>query len=140
MAGEVLELCLAGLRDERDLATLAGLRSLGASKILKSELGRLQTQMAESRTVPVTLNARNLAHGILIDLSVGDIRPICEFLREFEYEGQWKTLAAISGSLEKTTQGRVIPGLKDQEVQVFNPILRDGIRQFESDGTTFHGI
>jgi len=86
------------------------------------------------------LNAQSLAYEILVDLSVGDIRPICEFLREYEYEGQWKTLAAIARSLEKTTQGRVIPGLEDQDVQVFTPILQDGIRQFESDGTRFHWV
>lgn len=135
---EVLRLCLAGLRDDRDLATLAGLRSLGASKILKSELLSLHTQIAKSQIVPVALTARNLAHGILVDLSVGDIRPICEFLGDFEYEGQWKTLAAIAGSLEKSTHGRVVTGLKDQDVQVFGPILQQGISQFESDGIPFH--
>jgi hypothetical protein len=132
---EVLDFCLAGLHDERDLAMLAGLRSLGASKILKTELLSLHTQMAKSQIVPMALTAQNLAHRILIDLSVGDIRPICEFLGNFEYEGQWKTLTAIAGSLEKSTHGRVITGLKDQDVQIFSPILQQGISQFESDGT-----
>jgi hypothetical protein len=130
---EVLQLCLAGLREERDLTTLIGLRSMGVSKILKAELVGLQTQLTKSQIVPVALTARNIAHGILVDLPVADIRPICTFLADFEYEGQWKTLATISGSLEKSTQGRVMTGLKDQDVQVFNPILKQGISEFESD-------
>jgi hypothetical protein len=131
---EVLDLCLAGLRDERDLATLAGLRSVGASKILKTELLNLHSQIGKSRIVPLALTARNLVHGILCDLSVGDICPICDFLRDFKCEGQWKTLATVAGSLEKSTQARVITGLRDQDVEVFGPILQEGISQFDSDG------
>jgi len=134
---EVLQLCLAGLLDERDLPTLAALRSLGTSKILKAELLNLNSQIAKSRIVPQALTARNLVHGILSDLSVGDIRPICDFLRDFEYEGQWKTLGTIAGSLEKSTQGRVLTGLRDGDVEVFSPILQRGISQFESDGIFF---
>jgi hypothetical protein len=132
VAGEVLTLCLAGLREDRNLGTLASLRSLGVSKILKSELLSLQSK---SKILPEVLTPQHLALNILIDLRVSDIHPLCAFLRDFTEIDQWTILATIAGSLEKSTQGRVITGLKGQDIQSFNPILQRGLSEFETDGS-----
>ena len=131
VAGEVLRLCLAGLREDRNLGTLASLRSLGVSKILKSELLSLQTK---SEILPEVLTPHHLALNILIDLRVSDIHPLCVFLRDFAEIDQWTILVAVAGSLEKSTQGRVITGLKEEDIQAFNPILQQGLSKFEKDG------
>src|SRR5437667_10612760 len=81
VSSEVLRLCLAGLAEERKLETLVSLRSLGVSKILKSELLSLQTQMPQSQVLAEVLTPRHLALNILIDLHVSDIRPLCAYLR-----------------------------------------------------------
>lgn len=134
VAGEVLKLCLAGLRDDRDLGSLVSLRSLGVSKMLKSDLLSLQTK---SKSLQAVLTPRHLAINILIDLRVSDIHPLCVFLGDFNEIEQWTILAAIAGSLEKSTQGRVITGLKERDIQVFNQILRQGLSEFETDGTPY---
>src|SRR5947207_13622074 len=131
---EVLRLCLAGLGEDRSLRTLASLRSLGVSKILKSELLSLQTQMSKSKVSPEVLTSRHLALNILVDLRVSDIRPLCAFLGDCNEIDRWTTLDAIAGSLEKSTQGRVVTGLKEHDIEVFNPILQQGLSEFESDG------
>lgn len=135
VSGDVLTLCLAGLLEHRDLAVLLSSRSLGVSKILKTELLSLQDLISTSQTPSKLLSPRNLSLDILVDLCVPDIRPICSYLRESDEDGQWHALAAIAGSLEKSTQGRLVNGLKDNEVEIFCPILRQGLSEFETDGT-----
>jgi hypothetical protein len=140
VAAEVLRLCLVGLNDERNLAALSSLRSLSVSKILKTELSSLQTQMTKSHILSAGLTSRHLALNVLIDLRVSDIHPICAFLQDSNEEDQWTTLTAIAGSLEKSTQGRVITGLKARDVEVFNPILQQGLSEFETDGTSSSSV
>ena len=135
VAEEVLRLCLEGLREERNLGTLLSLRSLSVSKILKSELLSLQTQMSKSQILPGVLTSQHLSLNIVMDLRVSNILPLCKFLRDFTEDNQWTILAAIAGSLEKSTQGRVITGLRSQDIEVFNPILKLGLAEFETDGT-----
>jgi len=136
-AGEVLRLCLEGLRHERNLGVLSSIRSLGVSKILKSELLSLQDEMSKSHILPEKLTARHLSVKILVDLRVSDIHPICTFLRDLNGDDQWTTLTAMAGSLEKSTQGRVIMDLTSQDVEVFNPLLKQGLSEFETDSTYF---
>jgi hypothetical protein len=134
VAAEVLNLCLAGLCEKRDLISLSASRSLGLSKILKSELLSLQSQISTSQILPEILTSRVLALNILVDLTVPDIRPICAFLRESSDAGRWEILASVAGALEKSTQAKVVTGLEDQDIQVFNPILQNGISGFDTDG------
>lgn len=135
VATEVLELCLAGLRDNRDLVSLSSLRSLAISKILKSELLALQTHVSKSQILPNILTPRNLSRNVLVDLCVADIRPICAILPDIGDDDQWRILSAIATSLEKSTQAKVVTNLEDQHVKPFNPILQQGISEFETDGT-----
>jgi hypothetical protein len=134
VASEVLNLCLAGLREKRDLITLSASRSLGLSKILKSELLSLQSQISTSQILPEILTSWSLALNILVDLTVPDIRPICAFLRDSVDAGRWDILASVAGALEKSTQGKVVIGLEDRNIEVFNPILQNGISGFDTDG------
>jgi hypothetical protein len=135
MSAEMLKLCLVGLKEVRALGALSSLRSMNVSKILKSELLSLKTKITNSGQG--ILNAQHLALNILVDLRVLDIRPICAFLNDVEGEHHWVTLVSLAGALEKSTQGRVIPGLTMQDIQPFNPILQAGLKDFESD-CTFH--
>src|SRR5579859_3107081 len=131
----VMALCLKGLEERRDLVTLASVRSLGVSKILKAEFIDLQGKMSKSTNGLESLTAQNLAARILPDLIVQDIQPLCSFLSN--YDGiEWSVLLAVAGSLEKSTQGRIVTGLKEDEITGFNRILQDGISEFESDGTS----
>ena len=132
----VLRLCLAGLRETRDLGKLSNLRSLSISKILKSELLTLQGQMAKLHILPEALTPRNFALSIIVDLPVTDIRPLCEFLRDCQDEDS-KILVAVAASLEKSTQGRVVTGLEDNEVEIFEHILKRGISEFDTNGMQF---
>jgi hypothetical protein len=136
VAAEVLELCLAGLNEKRDLVSLSSLRSLGVSKILRGELLSLQRQVSKSQILPNVLTSRNLSQNVLVDLCVPDIRPICAFLQDFEDDERWGTLSVIAASLEKSTQAKVLTNLEDEDVKVFNPILQEGISEFEMDGTS----
>lgn len=140
VSSQVLELCLAGLEEKRDLIFLLALRSTGVSKILKTELLALQTHVSKSQILPNNLTPRNLARNVLGDLAVADIRPICVFMRDFEDDERWRTLAALAGSLEKSTQGKVFTGLKDKDVEIFNPILQEGISDFETDGLLVQSV
>jgi hypothetical protein len=104
------------------------------SKILKSELLSLQSQISTSQILPEILTSWALALNILVDLTVPDIRPICTFLRDSADAGRWDILASVAGALEKSTQGKVVTGLEDRNIQVFNPILQNGISGFDTDG------
>ena len=135
VAGDVLTLCLEGINEKRDLNKLLSARSLNVSRILRNELLDLQSQTEGKTALPEVLASRTFALDILSDLGVPDIRPICAFLRELDVEDHWRTLVALGGSLEKSTHGRLLSGLKDEEVAVFRPILKQGLAQFETDGT-----
>lgn len=135
VAGDVLTLCLEGLNEKRDLNKLLLARSLNVSKILRNELLELRSQTERRTVLPEVLASRTFALDILSDLGVPDIRPICAFLRELDVEDQWRSLVALGGSLEKSTHGKLLNGLKDEEVAVFRPILKQGLAQFETDGT-----
>jgi hypothetical protein len=135
VVAEVLEFCLAGLKEKRDLISLTSLRSLGVSKILKSELLALQSQVSKSQILPNILTSRNLAQNVLVDLCVPDIRPICTFLRNFDGDDQWRTLSVIGTSLEKSTQAKIWSKLETKDVEIFNPILKQGVSNFENDGS-----
>jgi hypothetical protein len=135
MSAEMLKLCLVGLKEVRALGALSSLRSMNVSKILKSELLSLETKITTSGQG--ILNAQHLALNILVDLRVSDIRPICAFLNDVEREHHWAMLVSLAGALEKSTQGRVIPGLTMQDIQPFNPILQAGLKDFESDCTLY---
>jgi hypothetical protein len=131
MSAGMLKLCLVGLKEVRSLGALSSLRSMNVSKILKSELLSLEAKITNSGHG--VLNAQHLAFNILADLRVSDIRPICAFLNDVEGEYHWAMLISLAGALEKSTQGRVIPGLTTQDIQPFNPILQAGLKDFESN-------
>lgn len=133
MSAEMLKLCLAGLKEVRSLGKLAGLRSMNVSKILKSELLALEAKSAKSDKSTGILDAQHLAFNVLVELRVNGIRPICAFLGEIVEDYQWAMLVALAGSLEKSTQGRLIPGLTRQDIQPFDPILRAGLKDFGSN-------
>lgn len=84
--------------------------------------------------MPEILTTRGLALSILVDLSVPDIRPICAFLRDTEDVDPWEILVSIDGALEKSTQGKLVTGLEDRDIQVFKPILQNGISGFDANG------
>ena len=136
VAPEVLQLCLAGLKENRDIATLSSLRSVGLTKIMKSEFSTLQDQLLKSQIVPEALSSYNIALHIIADLSVSDIHPLCEFLADLDEQLDWMILAPIASSLEKCTQGKLMNGLKSQDVEVFNSILNRGINEFDNDEIT----
>jgi len=133
IAAEVLDLCLAGLKESRDIATLSSLRSIGLPKIMKSEFSALQDQLLKSQIVPEALSSHNIALDIIEELSVSNIHPLCKFLSDSDEQLDWRTLAPISSSLEKGTQGKVMNDLKSQYVDVFNSILCRGINEFDDD-------
>lgn len=80
------------------------------------------------------ITAQNLAARILPDLVVQDVRPLLSFLRDYEGE-QWNALRAVAGSLEKSTHGRIISGLQEEDILPFTNILLEGITAFEIDST-----
>lgn len=135
----VLEMCLKGSEETRDLVSLASVRSLGVSKILKAEYRDLMEKMGKAENPAENplevITAQNLAARILPDLVVQDIRPLCLFLRNYEGE-QWSVVLAVAGSLEKSTQGRVISGLEEEDITPFTKILLEGITNFETDSTS----
>jgi hypothetical protein len=135
----VLEMCLKGSEETRDLVSLASVRSLGVSKILKAEYRDLMEKMGKAENPAENplevITAQNLAARILPDLVVQDIRPLCLFLRDYEGE-QWSVVLAVAGSLEKSTQGRVISGLQEEDITPFTKILLEGITNFETDSTS----
>jgi len=133
MSAEMLKLCLAGLKEIRSLGTLSALRSMNVSKILKSELLALETKFGKSRGSTGVFNAQNVAFDVLVDLWVPDIRPICSFLSEIEGDYHWVMLLSLAGSLEKSTQGRVMPTLTRRDIGPFKPILQAGLQAVESN-------
>ena len=133
MSAEMLKLCLAGLKEVRSLGTLSTLRSMNVSKILKSELLALETKITKTEGLTGIINAQRLAFGVLVDLRVPDIRPLCAVLREIEGDYDWAMLVSVAGSLEKSTQGRLMPSLTRQIIHPFNPILQAGLQEFESN-------
>ena len=135
VAMDVLKLCLAGVNEKRDLIKLLSVRSLGVSKLLKSELLDLQTRTAKIQILPKALISHNFALDVLINLSVQDIRPICKLLWNIGEEDRWRTLASLAGCLEKSTQGKLLTGLEAQDISAFSPILKQGLSEFETDGT-----
>ena len=133
IATEVLDLCLAGLKESRDIATLSSLRSIGLPKIMKNEFSALQDQLLKSQIVPEILSSHNIALDIIEELSVSNIHPLCKFLSDSDEQLDWRTLVPISSSLEKGMQGKVMNDLKSQDVDVFNSILCRGINEFDDD-------
>jgi len=133
MSAEILKLCLAGLKEGRSLGTLSALKSMNVSKILKSELSALETKIAKTKGSAGIINAQRLAFDVVIDLRVFDIRPVCSFLSEIEGDYHWTMLVSVAGSLEKSTQGRLMPTLTRQSIHPFNPILQAGLQDFESN-------
>jgi len=93
----------------------------------------LQEKMAKSTSSLGSISAQKLAVRILPDLVVQDIHPLCDFLGNYD-DADWSVLGAVAGSLEKSTQGRIVTGLKEEDVTCFTGILQDGISQFETDG------
>jgi Wings apart-like protein regulation of heterochromatin len=134
VTAESSRICLTGLQETRDLATLSSLRSLGLTKLLKQDLLGLESRLLSMDTLPKMLSPHNLATGVLADLSVSDISPLLSFLEENWEREQWGMLSSISQCLEKSTQGRVINDLNDRDVQVLTPLLKQGISEFETDG------
>jgi hypothetical protein len=132
-SAEMLKLCLAGLKEVRTLGTLLGLRSMHVSKALKSELLALEAKLTYSGESMSILNAHHLAFNVLVDLRVSDIHPICAFLGEIEGDYHWAKLVALAATLEKSTHGKLIPGLTPDDIQPFNAILHTGLRDFESN-------
>jgi hypothetical protein len=132
-SGDILQLCLAGIKEKRGLTELSSLRSIGVSKILKAELNSLAIELSKEEIIPETLSSHGLALTLIMDLTVPDIHPICLFLQDFDHEDEWKTLSAIAGSLEKSTQSKVLTGLTREDISVFKPILEQGLSTFESD-------
>jgi hypothetical protein len=102
---------------------------------LKAEYIDLKVKIGKAKELLEDITAQNLATGILLDLVVQDVRPLCSFLRDYERE-QWSALRAVAGSLEKSTQGRLISGLQEEDIVPFTNILLEGITAFETDSTS----
>jgi hypothetical protein len=131
---EVSQLCIAGLRETRDVTALASLRSLGVSKILKEDISNLKTQISAFESLPAILSPQILSLMILSEINMAEISPLLVFLTEIWEDHNWEIMLSVSQCLEKSTQGRVISDLQDRDVRILNPILQFGISDFNSNG------
>jgi Wings apart-like protein regulation of heterochromatin len=131
----ILQLCLAGLREKRDLAALVSLRSSGVSKILKMDLLGLGKKLdTVDDLVQLQLSAYNIALDIIPSLIVSDISPILSFLAEFSDDEDWNVFSALGAALEKSTQGKNLKTLEREDVTPLSTILQNGLTNFEIDG------
>jgi hypothetical protein len=133
LASIVLKLCLAGLSENRDLASLSTVRSLNVSKILKKDLLDIPKKLSNFDS-PSSITSKSLAIEIVEDLYVNDIRPVCVFLNSYDEDDYWKMMETMAICLEKNTQGKVLTGLKNEHMKVLDDILTKGISEFETDG------